>query len=219
MRAEVALIRATQLAKDGKAEEAAGILDKESKQDQEKKLELKLAAVQLLLAEVSDCSVCNTLFVHRSDWEGNSHVGNPQATLVAMVTLLFYNIFGTVFWRKINIFLAVMGFQLCYRNVYFLFQGDRKEACQILQNLGEATFKPGIVSALVTLYLADGSRDGASRVLKDAVDWYRKNKVCLSLLNSNRFTRFTSLPGDRQYQGFSLNSSTSTGQCCDSRLL
>lgn len=59
------------------------------------------------------------------------------------------------------------------------FQGDRKEACQILQNLGDATFKPGIVSALVTLYLADGNRDGASKVLKDAVDWYRKNKVCL----------------------------------------
>jgi hypothetical protein len=59
----------------------------------------------------------------------------------------------------------------------FWFQGDRKEACQILQNLGEATFKPGIVSALVTLYLADGSRDGASKVLKDAVDWYHKNKV------------------------------------------
>ncbi|KDR23740.1 signal recognition particle subunit SRP72 [Zootermopsis nevadensis] len=106
MRAEVALIRATQFAKDGKTKEAAAILDKEAKQDQEKKLELKLAAVQLLLAE-----------------------------------------------------------------------GDRKEACQILQNLGEATFKPGIVSALVTLYLAEGSRDGASKVLKDAVDWYRKNKV------------------------------------------
>ncbi|KAJ9578829.1 hypothetical protein L9F63_004933 [Diploptera punctata] len=106
MAAEAALIRATQLAKDGKAKEAAVILDKESKHDEEKKLAMKLAAVQLLLAE-----------------------------------------------------------------------GDRKEACRVLQNLGEATFKPGIVGALVTLYLADGSRDGASKVLKDAVDWYRKNKV------------------------------------------
>jgi signal recognition particle subunit SRP72 len=69
--------------------------------------------------------------------------------------------------------------------MFFLFQGNRKEACRILQNLGEATFKPGIVSALVTLYLADGNRDGASTVLKDAVDWYRKNKVCLLLLSSN----------------------------------
>ncbi|PNF21717.1 Signal recognition particle subunit SRP72 [Cryptotermes secundus] len=106
MGAEAALIRAVQLTKDGKAREAAALLDEESKQHQEKKLEMKLAAAQLLLAE-----------------------------------------------------------------------GDRKEACQILQNLGEATFKPGIISALVTLYLADGSRDSASKVLKDAVDWYRKNKV------------------------------------------
>lgn len=106
MEAEAALIRAVQLAKDGNAREAAALLDKESKQDQEQKLAMKLAAVQLLLTE-----------------------------------------------------------------------GDRKEACQILQNLGDATFKPGIVSALVTLYLADGNRDGASKVLKDAVDWYRKNKV------------------------------------------
>jgi signal recognition particle subunit SRP72 len=60
MRAEAALIRAVQLAKDGKAKEAAAILDKESKQDQEKKLSMKLAAVQLLLAEVSECPVWNT---------------------------------------------------------------------------------------------------------------------------------------------------------------
>jgi hypothetical protein len=83
-----------------------------------------------------------------------------------------------------------MNFKSFYINIhyfFFCFQGDRKEACQILQNLGEATFKPGIVSALVTLYLADGSRDGASKVLKDAVDWYRKNKVRSLILNRNCF--------------------------------
>ncbi|KAK7793568.1 hypothetical protein R5R35_000404 [Gryllus longicercus] len=58
-----------------------------------------------------------------------------------------------------------------------LSDGDRKEACRILHNMGDSTFKPGIVSALVTLYLADNNRDGASNVLKAAVDWYRKNKV------------------------------------------
>jgi hypothetical protein len=52
MGAEAALIRAVQLTKDGKAREAAAILDEESKHHQEKKLEMKLAAVQLLLAEV-----------------------------------------------------------------------------------------------------------------------------------------------------------------------
>jgi signal recognition particle subunit SRP72 len=54
MGAEAALIRAVQLTKDGKAREAAAILDEESKQHEEKRLELKLAAVQLLLAEVND---------------------------------------------------------------------------------------------------------------------------------------------------------------------
>jgi signal recognition particle subunit SRP72 len=57
MGAEAALIRAVQLTKDGKAKEAAGILDEESKQHLEKKLEMKLAAVQLLLAEVTKCSL------------------------------------------------------------------------------------------------------------------------------------------------------------------
>jgi len=57
LEAEAALIRAVQLAKDGNAREAAALLDKESKQDQEQKLAMKLAAVQLLLTEVSDCAV------------------------------------------------------------------------------------------------------------------------------------------------------------------
>lgn len=46
-----------------------------------------------------------------------------------------------------------------------------------MRSLGDAMYKPGIVSALVTLYLADDSWDEASNVLKEAVDWYRKNKV------------------------------------------
>lgn len=54
LEAEAALIRAVQLAKDGNAREAAALLDKESKQDQEQKLAMKLAAVQLLLTEVSE---------------------------------------------------------------------------------------------------------------------------------------------------------------------
>jgi signal recognition particle subunit SRP72 len=61
MEAEAALIRAVQLAKDGKAREAASLLDRESKQDQEQRLAMKLAAVQLLLTEVSNCSFCNTV--------------------------------------------------------------------------------------------------------------------------------------------------------------
>nr|CAD7400517.1 unnamed protein product [Timema cristinae] len=112
MGAEATLIRAVQLAKDGKSRDAAVVLDKFASQNPEHQMKMRLAAVQLLLSEV---------------WMG--------------------------------------------------LHGDRKESCRILQNLSEATFKPGIVSALVTLYLADGNLDAASKVLKDAVDWYRKNKV------------------------------------------
>ncbi|KAI9576416.1 hypothetical protein GQX74_009472 [Glossina fuscipes] len=36
---------------------------------------------------------------------------------------------------------------------FLLVQGARKEAIDILLSLGEAKYKPGIVSALVTLYL------------------------------------------------------------------
>ena len=63
MEAEAALIMAVQLAKDGKAREAAALLDKESKQDQEQTLAMKLAAVQLLLTEVSDFSLQHTFIL------------------------------------------------------------------------------------------------------------------------------------------------------------
>ncbi|XP_063221217.1 signal recognition particle subunit SRP72 [Bacillus rossius redtenbacheri] len=106
MQMEATLIQAVQLSREGKTREAVALLTGQSGRDPELNLAMKLAAVQLLLAE-----------------------------------------------------------------------GERKESCRILESLGEATFKPGIISALVTLYLADKNRDGASKVLKDAVDWYRKNKV------------------------------------------
>ncbi|XP_071447805.1 signal recognition particle subunit SRP72 [Hetaerina americana] len=58
-----------------------------------------------------------------------------------------------------------------------LSEGKLSEACKILLSLGETTFKPGVVSALVALSLASGDRKGASEVLKQAVEWYRKNKA------------------------------------------
>ncbi|XP_034235450.1 signal recognition particle subunit SRP72 [Thrips palmi] len=103
--ADLSLVRATQLARDGRAREAAAILEKAASSSPTQELEMKLASVQLLLA-----------------------------------------------------------------------QGDRKEACNILRNLGDSTFKPGIVSALVTLYLADNNREGASNILRDAVEWYKRSK-------------------------------------------
>ncbi|XP_046384994.1 signal recognition particle subunit SRP72 [Ischnura elegans] len=59
-----------------------------------------------------------------------------------------------------------------------LAQGNVSEACSVLLGLGgETTFRPGVVSALVALCLASGDRSGASNVLKQAVEWYRKNKA------------------------------------------
>lgn len=71
-----------------------------------------------------------------------------------------------------------------YLNAHqYLLQGDRKEACRVLRNLGDSAFKPGIVSALVTLYLADNDREGASKVLRDAVEWYKQSKVNYPIFN------------------------------------
>ncbi|GBP14387.1 Signal recognition particle subunit SRP72 [Eumeta japonica] len=53
----------------------------------------------------------------------------------------------------------------------------RKEAVDVLLSLDEAKYKPGIVSALVTLYLGLNNKPAASELLKEAVDWYKKNNV------------------------------------------
>ncbi|KAH8313776.1 hypothetical protein KR067_011640 [Drosophila pandora] len=58
-----------------------------------------------------------------------------------------------------------------------LLQGSRKDAIETLLSLGEAKYKPGIVSALVSLYLGTDNKPAASALLKSAVDWYKKNNV------------------------------------------
>lgn len=61
-----------------------------------------------------------------------------------------------------------------------LSQDERKEAIAILENLNARDKSlPGIVSALVTLHMADNDREKASAALKSAVAYYKKNKVCL----------------------------------------
>lgn len=98
-------MKAIQLAKDGKAKEAAQLLTQHAVGERE--LPLKLACVQLLLS-----------------------------------------------------------------------QDERQEAIQILENLKERDRSlPGIVSALVTLHMADNNREKASAALKNAVNYYKKNKV------------------------------------------
>lgn len=58
-----------------------------------------------------------------------------------------------------------------------LIQGDKVEACKILQDLGRNSFKPGIVGALTTLYLGSGDEQGALKVFEKTVEFYKKNKV------------------------------------------
>ncbi|XP_022250049.1 signal recognition particle subunit SRP72-like [Limulus polyphemus] len=56
-----------------------------------------------------------------------------------------------------------------------LTQGHVNEACDILKSL-DVSHKPGIVSALVTLYLNLEDKDSASKVLQDAINWYKENQ-------------------------------------------
>ncbi|XP_076631595.1 signal recognition particle 72 [Colletes latitarsis] len=54
---------------------------------------------------------------------------------------------------------------------------ERQEAIDILESLNERDRSlPGIVSALVTLHMANNNREKASVALKNAVNYYKKNK-------------------------------------------
>ncbi|XP_054261614.1 signal recognition particle subunit SRP72 [Macrosteles quadrilineatus] len=100
------LVDAILLARDGKAKEAANMLTDFASKNASFKLEMSLAAIQLLLSE-----------------------------------------------------------------------GNVKAACEVLKQLDDSIkYKPGIVSALVTLYMAQDQRDDASKILQNTVDWHRKNK-------------------------------------------
>ncbi|GFO21232.1 signal recognition particle subunit srp72 [Plakobranchus ocellatus] len=56
----------------------------------------------------------------------------------------------------------------------YLNQGSVYQACDALKALGDDAYKPGMVSALVTLYLSQEDKDSASEVLINAVNWYKK---------------------------------------------
>ncbi|XP_074040914.1 signal recognition particle 72 [Leptinotarsa decemlineata] len=70
-----------------------------------------------------------------------------------------------------NLYINMCIAQIC------LMQGDREKACQILENLGEDSYKPGIVGALTTLYLGIGQDETASKVFEKTVAFYKKNNV------------------------------------------
>ncbi|XP_025107993.1 signal recognition particle subunit SRP72-like [Pomacea canaliculata] len=65
--------------------------------------------------------------------------------------------------------------QLMMAQIY-LSQGSVYAACDALKALGDLQHKPGVVSALVTLYMGQEDRAAASDVLVNAVNWYKKNQ-------------------------------------------
>lgn len=67
-------------------------------------------------------------------------------------------------------------FNLCCAHL-FLMQGERLQACKVLEDLGDDSYKPGIVGALITLYLNIGKEDVALKVFERTVDWYKKRNV------------------------------------------
>jgi len=82
---------------------------------------------------------------------------------------------GSKTWLKISLALV----QVALENEYI------DPAIDFLKDLGEHYYRPGIVSAVVTLYHHRGMIDKAGQVLKDAVDYYRKsgsNKENMKLL-------------------------------------
>ncbi|XP_064465558.1 signal recognition particle subunit SRP72-like isoform X2 [Ornithodoros turicata] len=57
-----------------------------------------------------------------------------------------------------------------------LVQGHVSKCCQLLKSLGDVSYKPGVVSALVTLYQSLEDKASTLAVFSDALNWYRKNK-------------------------------------------
>ncbi|XP_044765686.1 signal recognition particle subunit SRP72 [Coccinella septempunctata] len=66
---------------------------------------------------------------------------------------------------------------------YYLVQGKRLEACEVMENMGENTYKPGIIGALTTIYLALGEENAALKLFEKSVTWYKKNRVKGDLTN------------------------------------
>jgi len=62
--------------------------------------------------------------------------------------------------------------------VQLLLQQDRvSQACSVLQSLGDLSYRPGIVSALVSLYVSVENQQAASQILNDSVEWYKKHQA------------------------------------------
>ncbi|KAL8611218.1 hypothetical protein ACOMHN_013649 [Nucella lapillus] len=58
----------------------------------------------------------------------------------------------------------------------YLSQGKVYPACDALKALGDVQYRPGVVSALVTLYMSQEDTVAASETLINTVNWYKKNQ-------------------------------------------
>ena len=56
-------------------------------------------------------------------------------------------------------------------------EGQTVEACRVLRSLKDNTYRPAIISTLITLYLSLEDKESATSLLTEAVGWYEKNKV------------------------------------------
>lgn len=57
-------------------------------------------------------------------------------------------------------------------------QDEKQEAIKVLENLNDKDKSlPGIVGALVTLYMANNDREKASKAFRNAIDYHKRNKV------------------------------------------
>ncbi|XP_045189095.2 signal recognition particle subunit SRP72-like [Mercenaria mercenaria] len=70
---------------------------------------------------------------------------------------------------------SVVGVWLTIAQLY-LSVGSVYPACDALKQLGDLQYKPGMVSALVTLYMSQEDTDSSMEVLSAAVDWTRKHE-------------------------------------------
>lgn len=59
---------------------------------------------------------------------------------------------------------------------------------QLFKDMGNDYYRPGVISALVTLHHSNGATTEAARVLKEAVDYYMKRGVCI--ISDNLFMLF-----------------------------
>ncbi|KAL1493170.1 hypothetical protein ABEB36_011279 [Hypothenemus hampei] len=67
---------------------------------------------------------------------------------------------------------------------FYLMMGDKREACKVLENLGQDTYKPGIIGALTTLYLALDDESTALKLFEKSVEFYKKTKIKSADLSS-----------------------------------